>query len=191
MWPNQGPSNPAFPPGYNQAYPPAYSALPTARVDPPPPYQQYPPIQYPRGVNPAMIPNAPRVATPYVGGPGPHIYPVAPGGYPYPTAPVGGFHSGAYPCSPKGYQQHHYKGHYYNNGHLYHGGIPLRGGIGGALTGMAMGLVAHKAHKKLKKGKKLKKVHKLYKHGYYGGKVRLTTLASHVQTFLHQAPLAK
>ncbi|XP_061628392.1 splicing factor 3A subunit 2-like isoform X2 [Phyllopteryx taeniolatus] len=147
MWPNQGPSNPAFPPGYNPSYPP----FPPAGVFPQPPSQQYLPVQYPTGVNPPMIPNAPRVAPPYVGGPGPHFNPVAPGGYL--VAPVGGVHPGAYPCSQKGY--HHYKGNYHNKGYLYHGGVnpvyPLSRGFGGGLTGLAMGLVAHKAHKKLNK----------------------------------------
>ncbi|XP_057691590.1 splicing factor 3A subunit 2-like isoform X2 [Corythoichthys intestinalis] len=178
MWPNQGSSNPAYPPGYNPAYPPL---PPNTGVYPQPPRQQYLPVQYPPGVNPAMLPKAPPVVTSYTGVPGPHPYPVTPTGYPvaptgYPVAPAGVVQPGVYQCAPKGY---HYKGHH------YHGGVnplyPLNRGIGGGLAGLAVGLIAHKAHKKLKKGKKLKKVHKMYKHGYY--KVRLTSPQQPVSSY--------
>ncbi|KAJ3603254.1 hypothetical protein NHX12_030996 [Muraenolepis orangiensis] len=96
MWPNQGPPNPAFPPGYNPNAVPG--AFPQA-TNP-----AFPPCQYPTNLpgvhppmypGPAMPPHMPPGAMPY-GVPGQQLYPGAPCAYP------GGPPSGVFPghCPP-------------------------------------------------------------------------------------------
>lgn len=138
-----GQQNPAYPPGYNPAFPTA----PASGLFPQVPNPAYPAGQYPAPMNPTMVPNAPPGTIPY-GAPGIQTYPMAPGGV-YP---------GPYPHSPKG---GHHKGHH--KGPNYGGFQP------GA--GMVVGGPGHKKNKKMKKMKK--KGHKEHKHGHHKhGKVR-------------------
>lgn len=149
-----GQQNPAFPPGYNPAFPTAsgmFQPVPNAGF----PAGQYPAGQFPAPMNPAMVPNAPSGGMPY-GAPGAHAYPMAPGGvHPgqcYPSS-KGDHHKGKHKGEHKGKHKDHHKD--LHPGGFYPGPGMVVGGHG---------------HKKDKKMKKMKKGHK---HGHKGhGKVR-------------------